>query len=356
MNILKNTLTKTAFWQINKGAVKLLGVETALLFTELIDSYYYFQERDMLTEDGFFFRTTDDMEEQTGLSYHKQTNGVDKLEAAGLIETDLRGIPAKRHFKILEDNVLNFLNTSIQKIQKLDLEKVETNNNIPNNNKINNKETLPVPISNPKKEILPLKDKSLKKEKPAAAVAVRKTKTGHKERFGLDYNFVLETHAKMMDYLKQPKQVFPTNDGAMRTRLHAAAKNIIEGVCLENPQGMTNHDRVRAFFYNAIDLYQNNKFPFHIDKEEQITIQNLGAPGIALKILSHKNQNFSIQYNETTFPVTKTVGKIKYSGELVLTDTDGKKFNLDKKPSEYTNPTDFNAFVRLKKRLEGNSN
>ena len=122
MSILKQILSNTSHWQVNKDFAKAYGLETAILMTDLIDKWCYF---------GFiewFFNTSENILENTTLSYHKQKKCLEILEREGFIETSLRGTPARLHFRIDENKILNFFNSSFQKILKLDLEKVENIN------------------------------------------------------------------------------------------------------------------------------------------------------------------------------------------------------------------------------------
>lgn len=149
MNILKQTLTQGAFWQINKMLLRKLGINPALLLTDLIDKYYYFKDRNQLNKEGFFYCTAKDLEESTTLTYHLQKKAIDYLIESGLIETQLKGVPAKVHFKIIEKSVFDLLNRSCENGQNLitskttikehlnvDIKDFESNNNIDNNKEI----------------------------------------------------------------------------------------------------------------------------------------------------------------------------------------------------------------------------
>lgn len=91
---------------INKKLNFSLGTHTTIIYTELLSRFMYFLERDNLTNDGYFFNTVDDLKLGTGLGKTAQTNAINQLEELGFIETDLRGIPPKRHFKIIPDSQL----------------------------------------------------------------------------------------------------------------------------------------------------------------------------------------------------------------------------------------------------------
>ena len=153
---IKSILSQGAFWQINKELTKKIGVETALVLSDLIDRESYFDGRNMLIDingEGYFFVTGEQLEESTTLSYHKQRKCLKTLKEKGMIKTFLRGIPAKTHYKIVENKIWEALETSskgisepvVKEFKNLELKNSITINNnkeiiIENNNIINNKQ------------------------------------------------------------------------------------------------------------------------------------------------------------------------------------------------------------------------
>jgi len=93
---------------LNKKLMHSLGTETAIFYGELIRKFDYFDERDQLTEDGYFYNTIHHMRADTGLTKHKQSNIIEKLVSLGLIKKENRvnsnwGPQKVRHFKIIFD-------------------------------------------------------------------------------------------------------------------------------------------------------------------------------------------------------------------------------------------------------------
>ena len=133
---------------VNKDLIKLLGLEEAIMLGELASEQYYWQKENRLVEDAWFFSTIENIEENTGLSGHKQRKALKSLEDMGLIEQKIKGIPAKRYIRIIEEQVFNLFNskslknltTGCKKNEELDVKNFNGNkNNINNNNiKINN--------------------------------------------------------------------------------------------------------------------------------------------------------------------------------------------------------------------------
>lgn len=156
----------SAYWQVNKKiAIFLESNDTALLLADLISKSHYFEIREQLTPDGFFYYTMEDMQEATNLTRHVQDKCIKLLKKVGFISTKVKQMPARRFFKVNKEIIASFLlnNNSLPKNDKLDCgnstNKIDeihqtslvntdkpvcgnstTNNNRDNNNKEDNKE------------------------------------------------------------------------------------------------------------------------------------------------------------------------------------------------------------------------
>lgn len=109
---IKNVLSNGAFWQVNKHLAKLVGIESAILLTELIDKCTYYQDRGTLVEIGgemYFYTTGIELENATTLSWKTQNKCIAKLKEVGFIKTVLKGVPATLHFTICERAIWAFL-------------------------------------------------------------------------------------------------------------------------------------------------------------------------------------------------------------------------------------------------------
>lgn len=126
--MIRNILGQSSFWVVNKAIARHLGCnDSALLLSELIDKSYYHQDKGT-DVNGFFYYTSDAIEESLNISYHNQKKCISNLVEAGFIETKLMGVPAKLHFKIIENKILNFLKTGFQNFQKQEFEIFENIN------------------------------------------------------------------------------------------------------------------------------------------------------------------------------------------------------------------------------------
>ena len=88
---------------VNKRLARAIGLREAVLYSELLSRHYYFQDRGALGKDGYFYNTVKDLEHGTTMTRKHQEPAVKKLERLGLIKMKLAGVPAKRHFKIVDD-------------------------------------------------------------------------------------------------------------------------------------------------------------------------------------------------------------------------------------------------------------
>ena len=100
---ITNVLNPTNTLSVNRLLAHKLGLNAAVVYAALIAKQAYYEAREMLDKDGYFYSTEDDLEESTSLSKGQQSRAVKALECVGLIEKDTRGMPAKRSFRVKDD-------------------------------------------------------------------------------------------------------------------------------------------------------------------------------------------------------------------------------------------------------------
>ena len=131
MNIL-SLLASDNYIVINRDLLKKYGINVALMLCELASEYNYFDQSGKL-EDGMFYSTIGNISERTGLSKYQQSEALKVLDNIGIVKSVVKGIPAKRYFKIdveeLAKQIVNISPSSYKEIGKLDGEKLETKNN-----------------------------------------------------------------------------------------------------------------------------------------------------------------------------------------------------------------------------------
>ena len=129
---------------VNKDIIKTYGINTALLIGELASEYNYYLKNDLLDENGMFYSTIENVEENIGLSRHQQKTSLEELKELEIIDVVVKGMPAKRYIKLNIENLTNKfvknLQTRMLKTDKQVCKKFTTNNNnitiIKNNNNL----------------------------------------------------------------------------------------------------------------------------------------------------------------------------------------------------------------------------
>jgi len=118
MNPLLDFLRSDGSIIVNKKLAHAIGLHEAILFSELISKHYYFESRGML-ENGYFYNTGDNLFVDTTLTPKQQRSALKNLEKKNLVKTYIRGIPAKKHFKIQQDSqiLVNIMATHRQNQQ-----------------------------------------------------------------------------------------------------------------------------------------------------------------------------------------------------------------------------------------------
>ena len=127
---MKHLLSSTAFLVVNKELAKQIGLNETVLLADLISKEQYFKEKEYSNYEmgGWFFNTAKNIQDDTTLTSHQQRKAVKNLKSLGIIETQLIGIPAKQHFKIIENKLLSYFTTSYSKSEQQVVKKTQTIN------------------------------------------------------------------------------------------------------------------------------------------------------------------------------------------------------------------------------------
>ena len=103
------------FWILNKDMVKALGIEDSLWLADIFSKWKYFEEKGLLDKEGYFFNTQKNIQEDTTLSGHKQTEITKRLKEKGLLKIKFQGLPARNFYKIDTEKLLELLEKQIEK-------------------------------------------------------------------------------------------------------------------------------------------------------------------------------------------------------------------------------------------------
>ncbi|MGN0682531.1 MAG: hypothetical protein ACI4JY_02550 [Oscillospiraceae bacterium] len=102
MNAIFQLLNPNNTVSVNRPLAHAIGLNEAVAYGALVAKYYWYSERGML-DNGWFYSTVPDLQESTALTERQQKRCIDALVKAGLLRSELRGMPAKRSFYIVED-------------------------------------------------------------------------------------------------------------------------------------------------------------------------------------------------------------------------------------------------------------
>ena len=140
-----NLIANDNYIIVNRSLIKELGLKESIILGELASEFNYYEKTEQLDEEGYFYSTIENIEENTGLSRSQQKTALDNLKRFNLLDVVVKGIPAKRYIKLNSFQLLNLfannLQTSLLKNDKLACQKLTTNNNNKNNKENNNTTT-----------------------------------------------------------------------------------------------------------------------------------------------------------------------------------------------------------------------
>lgn len=80
-----------------------IGMTETIIYSALISKQTYYSQKGMLLEGGWFFSTSYDLQESTTFGIKAQRTAIKHLIEHGMIESEYKGLPAKRYFKVVDD-------------------------------------------------------------------------------------------------------------------------------------------------------------------------------------------------------------------------------------------------------------
>lgn len=109
---------------LNRTLIQALGLHPAVILCELANQSAWFEEKEKTEcfdgEDGYFYEVMKDLEKRTGLSRKEQDSAIKILKDKNLIKTAIKGMPAKRYFKINEEMVYHLFSKRHSSLSKRD--------------------------------------------------------------------------------------------------------------------------------------------------------------------------------------------------------------------------------------------
>lgn len=80
-----------------------IGMTETIIYSALISKQTYYSQNGMLCEGGWFYSTSYDLQESTTFGIKAQRTAIKHLIEHGMIESEYKGLPAKRYFKVVDD-------------------------------------------------------------------------------------------------------------------------------------------------------------------------------------------------------------------------------------------------------------
>jgi len=143
-NDLKKVMTQK-FLLVSKPLIKQLGLEAAAWIADMLSKFDYFEKREMIDKNGWFYNTQQNIKDDTSITVSAQTRIIRELQDSGILEFEKRGIPSRNYYRFDFKTLINLI-TSIPDSEIPVSQKSETsiselrvnNKNKDNENKLNN--------------------------------------------------------------------------------------------------------------------------------------------------------------------------------------------------------------------------
>ena len=105
MKDILSLLAQDSYFIVNKDLAKVIGINEAIILGELASEYTYYLKNDKLTEDGYFYSTVKNIEDNTTIKRDKQRKILNHLQDLDLIDIKFKETPAKRFIKLNKNNI-----------------------------------------------------------------------------------------------------------------------------------------------------------------------------------------------------------------------------------------------------------
>jgi len=202
INIISELIKQDGYIAVSKKLIQTIGLNEAVMYGELLSKFKYYIERNRLTKEGEFYCTCKTLQELTSLSKYQQTKAINKLVELGLIEKNIKGMPAKRYFRIVTENNNIY---EILKINKIETETSSTQllkNSLPSSKETQQQEVEKLYLSNNKDNNKDNKNNIIINNDAKASV-----KVVNKSLFSKEDNLkVLETKLSSLNKNKKRKE------------------------------------------------------------------------------------------------------------------------------------------------------
>ncbi len=109
---------------VNRDLIQIIGLECAVFLSEIATEAVYWEKAGKL-QDGWFYSTLDNVERNTSINSYKQRKCIRELSSLGVLEMQVRGMPATRYFRLDESAISCLIsNNQLSKNEQQDVQKL----------------------------------------------------------------------------------------------------------------------------------------------------------------------------------------------------------------------------------------
>ena len=109
MNVLINLLSNNGYIILNKGIMKKFGLHEAIILGELCSEYSFWEKSNKL-EDGYFYSTRENLEDNTLLTAYQQRLALQHLIDGGIVIVRNKGMPLQKWYSFDTNRLYKILN------------------------------------------------------------------------------------------------------------------------------------------------------------------------------------------------------------------------------------------------------
>lgn len=113
-------LASSNYIVLNRDVNNKLGTNAAIMLAELADEEKFYERAGTIGKDGFFYSTIDNVEERTGLKRRTQNAGIKALKDSGILLVEVRGVPARRYFRLVPEALEALISEASSSLYKTD--------------------------------------------------------------------------------------------------------------------------------------------------------------------------------------------------------------------------------------------
>jgi hypothetical protein len=112
--LLSKTISKNAYWAVNKQLVRNLGLEATLILQHIIDLQDVFNKNEI-------FQAQPAMAAELGITEYAVKNKIVELSKAGYINIVKKGVPCKNYYSTNDDKIMDTIVNGLDGTNSTDL-------------------------------------------------------------------------------------------------------------------------------------------------------------------------------------------------------------------------------------------